>query len=275
LSSYWASKVNVAFHGGDSAHIESAVSGSPEDAVIESVSHAQPPAAISPDEAAEISQIQWAQFIEARREHVVGLVQQLPPASEFHSTAPVWVESDGEMPPALMEWTTELQQPGTTFGDAVYLLSFTRAGRTLQAAVGGLELETVRAAIVEAGQSWKLPSGASVLLYPTQYSTIHQALDLQDLRPHHVLITDAFLPLLLTEIRKLPSRANVRPSLLRPAALVMDEQEEEEQEQSIAIVKRTFYHLVPANLLSAESVTQSVHDARDGLNPRRRQLQSD
>jgi len=244
-----------------------------EDSAIEAITHAEPPAIIFPAEAAEIAQIQWAQFVEARREHVFGLVEQLLPASEIQSSAAIWVESGAEMPPARVEWTTEAQLPVPTFpvptfGDTVYMLSFTRAGRSLQTAVEGSELETVRAAILEAGHTWKLQSGAKVLLYRNQYSTIHNALDLQGLRPHHVLIADAFLPLLLTEIRKLPSRANVRPSLLQPAALVADEQEEE---QSIAIVKRTFYNLVPANLVRAESVTQSVHDARDGTNPRRRQ----
>merc|ERR1711920_79284 len=207
-----------------------------------------------------IVQIQWAQFVEARHEHVFGLVQQFLPAPDIQSTAAVWVERGAEMPPAWVEWTTEAQLPVPTFGDTVYLLSFTRAGRSLQTAVEGSELETVRAAILEAGHTWKLRSGATVLLYPNQYSTIHNALDLQGLRPHHVLLADAFLPLLLTEIRKLPSRANVRPSLLQPAALVEDEHEEE---QSIAIVKRTFYNLVPANLVRAESVTQSVYGARN------------
>jgi hypothetical protein len=179
----------------------------------------------------------------------------------------VWIESDGEMPPAFQDWSGEVQPQASIFCDAVYLVSFTRAGRSLQAAVEGSELETVRASIVEAGHTWKLPSGASVLLYAHQYTTVSSVLDMQDMPPHHVVISEAFLPLLLSEIKKLPSRTNVRPSFVRPAALVADEGE------FVAIVEKTFYNFQPSRLTGAASVTQSLQDARAqrGANPRRRQ----
>jgi len=249
-------------------HNESFVIAERENEVIEIITHIDPPVQIMPAEAAEVTKEQWAQFVEIRRDHVGSLVQRL---SNPQSQSGAWIESDGEMPPAFKEWTGEVQPQATVFGDAVYLVSFTRAGRSLQAAVEGSELETVRASIHDAGHTWRLQSGASVLLYAHQFTTLSSAVDMQYMRPHHVLISEAFLPLFLSEIRKLPSKANVRPSLVRAAALVADEGE------YVAIVEKTFYNLVPARLTGAASVTQSLYDARahHGTNPRRRQLMRD
>mmetsp|Transcript_3550 Transcript_3550/g.6878 ORF Transcript_3550/g.6878 Transcript_3550/m.6878 type:complete len:143 (-) Transcript_3550:134-562(-) len=129
----------------------------------------------------------------------------------------------------------------------------------------GSELETVRTAAQQAGFEWKHPSGAAILLYPNQYESILSGLSLHELRPHHVLITEAFLPLLFNEICKIPSRANIRPSSLRPVALASDD------DKDVAIVEKTFYNFDPALLHDTASVTQSLTDARHGVNHRRKE----
>jgi len=146
--------------------------------------------------------------------------------------------------------------------DKVHLVKFTRAGKALQIALHGRELEQVRAHMEEAGHSCHLKhSGASVFLYPDHYDRILKVVPLQTLRPHHVLIADAFLPLLKDEVNKLPSRAKVRPNSVQPFALV--------DEDVIIVVEKTFYNAEARDRRRAESVTQSSTDAHYGTNPRR------
>ena len=149
------------------------------------------------------------------------------------------------------------------FGDTVHLIKFTRAGNDLQAAVKDTHLDAVRTVVENAGLQWKLQTGACVLLYPNQYNSVLTALKSFQLWPHHVLINEAFLPLLLNAIQKLPSRANVKPGVMLPEALVGDD------DGSVAIVEKTFFNFEPRQLAHAVSVTQSFADARHGMNPRR------
>merc|ERR1711870_197897 len=106
----------------------------------------------------------------------------------------------------------------TEYGDIVYIVKFTRCVQELQAALhNDRELEPIRAAAWQAGQSCKLSSsGASAFVYPQQYASILSVLQGCELRAHHVLIAEAFLPLLFAAISKIPSKKKVRPSCVTP-----------------------------------------------------------
>merc|ERR1712087_166117 len=98
-------------------------------------------------------------------------------------------------------------------------MSRCRVDTTLAVLHEGPELEPVRASATEAGHSCSLKSGARMFLYPEQYPSILSILPDVDLRPHHVLVSEAFLPLLFAEVRAIPSSRKMRPSSIVPYAL--------------------------------------------------------
>lgn len=170
-------------------------------------------------------------------------------------TVPVPVPVIRELPTAA--------SPATEFGDTVFLVKLSRVCPGVHAALRGPELEPIRAEASAGGHCWKLPGGAHVLLYPNQYEGVLKVLREETLRPHHVLITEAFLPLLYHAIAKLPARADVRPSSKRPWTLVDDDGE------IVAMVEKTFLNTQARPRRGSGSVVQSERRARDGANPRR------
>jgi len=87
----------------------------------------------------------------------------------------------------------------------------------------GRELESIRMQSEEAGHSCVLGSGGSIFLYPQQYTAVQAVVRRLQLKPHFLVVNEAFLPLKLQAFRSIPSKANVLP---RPAcflALVDDE----------------------------------------------------
>jgi len=232
--------------------------------VTEHIEHAEAAAVIHPLEAAMVSGQRWAGCVQQRDRVIADMRDRLLDSQSAYSGSSVWIEScAATVGPFEQEWTGEMRSRASQFGDTVYLIKFTRAGRDLQAAVASAELESIRNEASGAGFEFKLPCGAHVLLYPNQYTSIQTVVKLEDLRPHHVLINEAFLPLLLSSVQKLPSRSNVRPTSIRPAALVGDDNLE------VAIVKKTFIDFESRLLTGAASVAQSATDVRHGANPRR------
>merc|ERR1712217_932041 len=78
-----------------------------------------------------------------------------------------WQQSDTGILFREQLWTASYPPRDTEYGDVVHMVKFTRCGQELQAVLhNGEELETIRAAAREAGQSCHLPmSGASIFVY--------------------------------------------------------------------------------------------------------------
>merc|ERR1712232_922547 len=127
----------------------------------------------------------------------------------------------------------------------------TRCGKELRKALDtGDELETVRAAAKEAGHECHLRSGARIFVYPEQYRSILAVLPDTELRAHHVVICEAFLPLLYKDIAKIPSKCNVRPSQEKLFALV-----DHSSAETVCVVVRTFCSTTNPQFRSAASVS--------------------
>merc|ERR1711920_1087923 len=65
-----------------------------------------------------------------------------------------------------------------------------------------------------------LSSGARVFVHPDQYDKVLGALSLHKLRPHHVVVSEAFLPLVCEDIGALPSKANIEERFCQPVVMV-------------------------------------------------------
>ncbi|CAE8721318.1 unnamed protein product, partial [Polarella glacialis] len=107
----------------------------------------------------------------------------------------------------------------------------------------GSQLETVRAALTEAGHSCILRSGASIFVYPQQYASIVSVLSDVNQRPHHVIVAQAFLPFVYQEVAQIPSKRNVRLASATEFAIV-----EGDLGEAICVVDRTFYNALPLRL---------------------------
>lgn len=232
-----------------------------ESEVTQEISHVEPPARVDP----ELAQLQaddaWACDVErclhgcsqGSREEPEGELQLLGAQRhiEFESSSSAYTPASS-LPQA------------SEFGDNIVLLKFTRCGKPLRDALHrGPELEVVRAMAEQTGHSCLLRSGASIFVYPQQYEVILSQIDEQKLRPHHVIVSEPFLPLVISETSKLRSRENMRPQSL-PCAIVSDA-----DESVICTVERTFIDIPLLQLRSQDSVTQSESHAGRVTNPRR------
>jgi len=149
------------------------------------------------------------------------------------------------------------------FGDHIVLLKFSRCGKPLMDALHrGRELEQVREVAAQAGHSCLLKSGASIFVYPQQYKSIIQVIDEQTLRPHHVIVSEPFLPLIYCETSKLRSKDNMRPKAF-PYAIVSGD-----DDGPIYTLEATFLS-EPHQLHAPGSTTQSESQAHRVANPRR------
>eukprot|EP00929_Paragymnodinium_shiwhaense_P107485 TRINITY_DN73601_c0_g1_i1.p1 TRINITY_DN73601_c0_g1~~TRINITY_DN73601_c0_g1_i1.p1 ORF type:complete len:607 (+),score=52.16 TRINITY_DN73601_c0_g1_i1:28-1821(+) len=190
-----------------------------------------------------------------------------------HETCEVASASSGGRPPEVSEWTEVgshgllgfyagsanwgVMQP-SEYGEKIFVVKFNRCGRQLQEALHtGPQLETVRAAAKTAGHPCVLRSGASVFLYPEQYPSVLAVLNMQ-LRAHHVVVCEAFLPLLYSDISVIPAKQKVRPTSLKVFGIVCDETGETGE---ICVVERGFYNDAPRQLLRCDTVTQSTSEA--------------
>ena len=128
----------------------------------------------------------------------------------------------------------------TDFGDTVYLLGFRKCGGVLMSILHeGRELEQVRMAAAERQQSCKLPSGASIFVYPSQYDAMRRILERCQLRPHNVVISEAFIPLLKIELASIRRRSRreskVKCTSKQVIALVSHD------DTDVLVVSRTFF----------------------------------
>lgn len=228
--------------------------------VIEECTHSEPPAV--PDEVTDeiIANLMWAQTVEQQilagmHEPSLMLEAAVSPSIEGPAST---ASLDGSIFAEV-----SMHRP-TEFGDKICLVKVTRSGGSLENALhNGHDLEEVRAVASDRQQSCKLPSGASIFVYPNQYHAILAAIDHLSLRPHHVVIADAFVPSLLNAIATIPCRNKVKVSKLEPVAWIDDHGLE------IAVVERTFLNVKSTCLEKCEAVTQSTSQARNVPNHRR------
>jgi hypothetical protein len=202
--------------------------------VDEAIAHPDEAVAIHPEEAAHITSEQYVSWTLLNS----SAVASLDPVTQWH----------GEF-------------------EAVFLHRYSRCPEEFHEALGrGQDLEPVRAALELAGHEWQLPSGAKVFVFPDQFAAVSAVLAGRDLRPHHVVVSQAFEPLVRDALGRLPSRLRVDQLRVDPVALVGGQ-------DAVLCVERTFLD-VPRALRAPQSVNQSTTEAhrryRGGLNPRRR-----
>lgn len=126
----------------------------------------------------------------------------------------------------------------------------------------GPELEPARAALEHANCRWHLPGGAKVFVFPEQFAAVSAALARHTLRAHHVVVAEAFEPLVHEAVRRLPCRSSVVLREAEPLAFLSNEGD-------VVVVNRTFVHIAQA-MHTSQSVIQSTTEAHHGgLNPRR------
>ena len=84
--------------------------------------------------------------------------------------------------------------------EEIWLLKFNRDGRTFKfkfhQALQGPELEAIRQELEASGKSWRLPSGAYILVYAHQYQHAMASLNGRALYPSNVVVSATWLPLL-------------------------------------------------------------------------------
>jgi len=167
-----------------------------------------------------------------------------------------WIESDALSSLQASSWNEHVARP-SEYGEVIFVVKFNRVGKQLRSVLQeGPGLETVRAAKA-AGHSCKhARSGASIFLYPAQYPSVLAVLSGMALRPHHVVISEAFLPVLESETSAIPSKQKMRPRSSQTFALVNGETEE-----SICVVEHGFYNAAPRRFTTPDSVTQSTSEA--------------
>jgi hypothetical protein len=223
--------------------------------VIQVCMHDELAAAPDPTDDGIIADVMWSTHVENNRyEHasmnVTGVSTQSAHAYE-------WLESDVSSLFQACSWNENAARP-SEYGAVIFVVKFNRVGQQLRAVLHeGPELETVRAAAKAAGHSCEhARSGASVFLYPAQYPSVLAVLAGVQLRPHHVVISEAFLPLLMSEISAIPSKQKMRPRSWQTLALV-----DGENDESMCVVEHGFYNSTPHLFYTPDSVTQSTSEA--------------
>lgn len=234
--------------------------GSPILQVLQEVNHNEPAQHIDQEVARAALQLEsdeaWAQQVEqhiSRGEHLK--------ADAALQVSCEWTEvSTSERGSDVEIWNSR----PSDFGETIYILGFTRCGAQLkQALQEGRELEDIRIAADNHGQSCLLKSGAGIFVYPNQYQPILSVLGQSRLKPHQVIVSEAFLPLVYREVAKLPSRANIRPCSLKTIALI-----DGDTSEYICVVERTFFNAAPHQRCDVDAVTQSTSQAHGVQNPR-------
>lgn len=230
--------------------------------VIQYCVHSEPP--VAPDSGGDAAIVEelWAQNVENR------IAQgQLASATDLEINQPQaelsWVEDTSDMPASEHLWKWQPAESCDAY-DKIFVVRFSRSARDIFPAKlhTGQELETVRAAAAQHCQSCTLKSGASIFVYPSQYDSIVPVLKDYTLRSHHVVVAEAFLPLIYHEVINIPSKSNVKPIDWKLAALADDE--------DVCVVERSFLNSAPHRHARAEDVTQSTSEIHHCPNARRR-----
>eukprot|EP00931_Biecheleriopsis_adriatica_P046829 TRINITY_DN26940_c0_g1_i1.p1 TRINITY_DN26940_c0_g1~~TRINITY_DN26940_c0_g1_i1.p1 ORF type:complete len:722 (+),score=100.54 TRINITY_DN26940_c0_g1_i1:123-2288(+) len=265
---YESDYVGSGFPASSLAEDDSLVSNSLERTEQDCV-HEEPTVVPDPTDAV-IEDIIWSQRVEERitEARASSLDSADPTDSQAES---IWMEHGSDMSCADDIWNSSAH---TDFQDAlerIFVVKFSRSIKDLFPSKlhKGEELETVRAMAEEKGQKCRLKSGASIFVYPNQYNAILSVLSSYTLQAHHVVVAEAFLPLIYNEIKQIPSKSNVKPIDWKLFALIDDENPEE-----LCCVERTFYNCPQRRLCTSDSVTQSTSEVHHCLNIRRPVIES-
>lgn len=235
-----------------------------EEQVTQECVHNEPPAVPDPLDAAVANEL-WVQDVERR---IAENLNSYEPSLGHAQTLPtdVWIDDLGASSSADL-WDHDSPQFGDPC-DRIFIVRFSRSVKDLFPARlhTGRELEPVRAAAKEHDQECLLKSGASIFVYPTQYGSIKSVLQEHTLRRHHVVVAEAFLPLIYQEIIQIPSKSNIKPVGWKLLSLVDDEQE------MVCVVEHGFLRVVPSKQDNREEVTQSTSEVHGCPNVRRNLL---
>jgi len=175
--------------------------------VTQDILHNDPPAIIAPDEAQVLVRSIWETYITDTR----------AATEEIHSWASVSSSSCCDAYPS----PGEDCQPGD-YGDKILVLNLSRVIPECFEALGtSRALEQVRWQMGINSCKWQIePSGAHVFVYSAQYEQVLSWCKGFDLRAHHVIISEAFQPLLKEALRAIPSKRHVRTRSAHPALIV-------------------------------------------------------
>jgi len=166
-----------------------------------------PPAQIDTVETSKTATEMWAQYVE-QHIRLGNTTTECPSTSMLSIEEEEYGGSQNCDPTCIgMQTTENVLDAGraSEYGDKILLLKLTRCNRELQKALHeGRELECLRAEATSQGKTCFLRSGASIFVYPEEYDRIISALRGTELRAHHILVFEAFLPLVFEAIGRLP-----------------------------------------------------------------------
>jgi hypothetical protein len=137
--------------------------------VIESVRHYEQAAEIGELEAANITAVQHADFIE----RTLGSLSTVP------------------MPDVETEENDHMTNPKEN-RDQVIVGKLNRVSKAVREVLSqGVSLRACRNALEEAGHPWRLLSGTLVFVHPWQYRAAISSLSLHELRPYHIIFAES------------------------------------------------------------------------------------
>merc|ERR1711971_778925 len=194
----------------------------------------------------------WAQEVERRISDLKASPRQEKIPAEVQPEL-AWFEDTSSMSQIVDVWNFQRPSNFTEHYEKIFIVKFSRSVKDLFPAKlhTGELLETVRAAASKNCQPCRLKSGASIFVYPGQYCSVTFVLKDYTLKSHHVVVSDAFLPLIYDEVSKIPSKSNIKPIGSSLLAYVDDE-----HVTQICTIERTFVNSMPRELCDARSVSQ-------------------
>lgn len=143
--------------------------------------------------------------------------------------------------------------------ERIYLVKMTRSSSALHTALDRHEsLDSVRTTAQGFGQICRHRSGAHIFVQADRYSDVMKVIRQHQLRAHHVIVSESFLPLVRTAIASIPSRANIRERSLAVIAY--------HDSEHVYVENHGF--LDDARLHNLEVATQSTSQAHHLPNPR-------
>jgi len=94
--------------------------------------------------------------------------------------------------------------------EEIYIITFTRTPRELQERVhNGSELEPLRFFADQCGYNCRC-KGASVFVHPKQFPSVLQQVLNMELKPHSLIVSETYLPLVKKAVGRFVARRDVR-----------------------------------------------------------------
>eukprot|EP00404_Azadinium_spinosum_P057185 CAMPEP_0180794734 /NCGR_PEP_ID=MMETSP1038_2-20121128/55794_1 /TAXON_ID=632150 /ORGANISM="Azadinium spinosum, Strain 3D9" /LENGTH=345 /DNA_ID=CAMNT_0022833547 /DNA_START=302 /DNA_END=1337 /DNA_ORIENTATION=- len=126
----------------------------------------------------------------------------------------------------------------------IYIITFTRTPQEFQERVhNGSELEPLRFFAEQLGYSCRC-KGASVFVHPNQFPSVRQQVLNMELKPHQLVVSETYLPLVKKAVGRFGARRDVR-------AFQVDEVTEGDVVRALIVVTKCFREFLP-NASSAQ-----------------------